>query len=50
MYKFILRIRINEGFQDIPFTSNALGWAIEQAEAQFGKGSYMGCINEEYIG
>lgn len=50
MYKFILRIRIGESFQDLPFMAESTHLAIQQAEAQFGKGSFLGCINEEWIG
>ena len=50
MYKFVLRIRIGQGWQDIQFMAESVGLAIQQAEAQFGSGTYMGCITEEWVG
>jgi hypothetical protein len=50
MYKFVLRVRIGVSFQDLPFMAESVHLAIQQAEAQFGSGSYMGCITEEWVG
>lgn len=49
MYRFTLRININGTPQDIPFVAESLNRAQQQAAAQFGSNSVLGCINEERI-
>jgi hypothetical protein len=49
MKQHVLRIRLNESGQwaDITFYANALGLAISQAEAQYGRGCMLGVIMTE---
>ena len=50
MYEFILRVRlINGSFADMPFRAISLGMAINIVESQFGKGSFLGCINQTQL-
>ena len=47
MKNYVLRIRLNNGsFSDMSFQAISLGYAINIAESQFGKGSYLGMISE----
>jgi hypothetical protein len=49
MKQHVLRVKLNEDGQwaDIPFYANALGLAIKQAEAQYGRGCLLGVIMTE---
>jgi hypothetical protein len=51
MYEYILRVRLQNGsFTEMPFRAISLGFAIQIAESQFGKGNYLGVIRESYVG
>lgn len=50
MMEYILRIRLHNGsFADLPFRALSFGMAVQIAESQFGRGSFMGCISETYL-
>jgi hypothetical protein len=50
MKNYILRVKLNNGtFTDMSFRAISLGIAINIAESQFGKGSFLGCIGESSI-
>jgi hypothetical protein len=50
MMEYILRIRLHNGsFADLPFRALSFGIAVQIAESQFGRGSFMGCISETYL-
>lgn len=50
MKTFTCRVCINRStgaWADIPFTAQSLGLAIQIVEAQYGSGSFMGCLRED---
>ena len=50
MKNYVLRVRLNNGsFTDMSFQAISLGIAINIAESQFGKGSFLGCIRESNV-
>lgn len=50
MKVYTCRVRLHNGtFADMPFTAISLGQAIAIIESQFGAGSFLGCITEDYV-
>jgi hypothetical protein len=44
MFEFILRVKIENTWVDMPFRASSAHNAIKICETQFGRGSYMGLI------
>ena len=50
-YKFIVRVRLQNGsFVEIPFYAKSSYQAQMMVESQYGPGSFMGCIDTDYVG
>ena len=49
MYRFVIRVKIGQSFQDLPFMAESYGRAKQQVEAMYGAGSALGCITEDRI-
>lgn len=50
MKRYTCRVRLQNGsFVDMPFTAISLGQAIAIIESQYGSGSFLGCITEDYV-
>jgi hypothetical protein len=50
MYRYTVRVRTGPTFSDMVFTASSVGELTNIIEAQFGQGSMMGVIREDYIG
>lgn len=50
MSEYVIRIRANGIVFEDSFRANAVGWAIQMAEARYGQGSVMGVLSETYLG
>ena len=50
MYQYVIRVRTGDTFNDMSFTAISVGAVSQIVEAQFGPGSFLGIIREDYIG
>ena len=50
-FKYTVRVRLQSGmFVEIPIYAKSSGQAQMMVESQYGPGSFMGCIDTDYVG
>ena len=50
MKQYIVRVRLNNGsFTEMAFTAMSSGLVQTMVESQFGSGSFLGVLQEDYI-
>lgn len=50
MKRYVARVKLHNGtFSDMSFTAESVGILINIIESQFGSGSFLGVIQEDYV-